>query len=301
MVPGTGQDMTWWNRMLKTRSPEIADAIVSTVTALAPDFVVHCGDVTDDGALASFHQAKKVMDRMGCPYYLTLGNHDTFQPGTRGAITGLFENGDGTFYYARDLGGLRFVFLDCAYWIRRDGQEDEHIDRDIYKAGGYLGIGPSKEELDWLKKELAANEGTPTIVVAHTPILSKPTFPVGSLPNGQPVKHAPSPYTDIAEYCVGHKKLMQTITSARNVRAVLTGHWHIFDVVSKDGIHHCQTGSMIEFPFEMRLAQISDGHMSITAVPLNDRSFQEMSLLKELGNSWVAGECEDRELGIDLT
>ena len=284
VVPGAGQDMTWWNRMLKTQSSEIADSIVSTVTALDPDFVVHCGDITDNGTLASFHQAKEVMDRLCCPYYVTLGNHDTWQPGTREAIAGLFENAHGKFYYARDLGGLRFVFLDCAYWIRRDGQEDEHIDWNVYRAGGYLGIGPSEEELNWLARELVANGDMPTIVVCHTPVFSKSTYPVGSLPRGKPVKQDVSPYADFAGYCVGHKKLMQMITSAGGVRAILTGHWHIFDIACNDGVYHCQTGSMIEFPFEMRLARVTDGRLSMTTVGLNDQSFREMSFLCELRN-----------------
>jgi hypothetical protein len=89
---------------------------------------------------------------------------------------------------------------------------------------------------------------------------------------------------------------MQMITSAGGVRAMLTGHWHIFDIARKDGIYHCQTGSMIEYPFEMRLARVTDGHLSMTTVVLDDPSFREMSFLCELGNGWVAGESGDREL-----
>ena len=134
-APGTAENMTWWNRMLKEQSPAIAESLISTVRELGPDFVIHCGDLTDNGTLASFYSAKEIMDRMSCPYYVTLGNHDTFQAGTREAIAGMFETADGKFYYAHDLGGLRFVFLDCAYWIRRDGQEDEHIDWNFYRSG----------------------------------------------------------------------------------------------------------------------------------------------------------------------
>ena len=298
--PAAAKDMTWWNKMLKTRSPEIADSMVSTVNAWNPDFVLHCGDLTDDGTLPSFQYAQSVMDRMSCPYYVVLGNHDTFQRGTREAISGLFENTDGKFYYARNLCGLRFVFLDCAYWIRRDGREDEHLDRNLYKAGGYLGIGPSEEELTWLERELGNNRTIPTIVVGHTPMCSKSTYPVGSLPTGKPVRQHPTCYSDFAEYCVRYESVMQTIRSAGNVKAVLAGHWHIFDVTCNDGTYHCQTGSMIEFPFEMRWVQVNEGYASMTPVGLNEPSFRETSVLDELGNRWVAGEREDRTQKIDL-
>jgi len=48
-----------------------------------------------------------------------------------------------------------------------------------------------------------------------------------------------------------HARLADTAISpltAGCVRAVLTGHWHISDMVCNDRIYHCQTGSMIEFP-----------------------------------------------------
>ena len=300
-APGTAENMTWWNTMLKEQSPAIAESFISTVRELDPDFIIHCGDLTDNGTPESFRYAKEIMDRLACPYYVSLGNHDTFKAGAREAIAGMFENADGKFYYACDLGGLRFVFLDCAYWIRKDGQEDEHIDWDLYRSGEYLGVGPSRDELNWLAEELGAGVGRPTIVVAHTPFFSKATYPVGALPRGKPVKCAATPTVDFASYCVRHEKLMQTITSPGCVKAVLTGHWHIFDVACNEGIHHCQTGSMIEFPFELRSVEVIDGHMSMSTVGLNDPSFREMSLLHELGNGWVAGESGDRSLEVDLT
>jgi len=300
LPPGNGKDMVWWNTMLKARGPDIADALATTVRNLAPEFVVHCGDFTDDGKLESFQYGKAVIDEMGCPCYVVMGNHDTWEAGTRQAISGLVENSDGLLYYARDLAGIRFVFLDCAYWITADGDEDAHLDRERWAQGSYLGIGPTRAELAWFEQELEGHRGRPTVVVTHAPIFSKPAYPVGSLPTGKPATGSPTPYTQFAGYCGRGDQLLATVENAPHVKAVFAGHWHICDVTTSRGVAHCQTAAMIEFPFEMRLVTIEDNRLSITTVGLDDRSFQQASLVPELNNGWVAGGKADRELRIPL-
>ena len=299
-APGTGEDGKWWNKTLKSWSPEIADAIVNKIREVSPDFVIHCGDFTDAGDIESFKFGKSVMDRLPCPYYITLGNHDTYHQTTWESITQLFENSDREFYYYRDLLGIRFFFLNSAYWITKDGKEFEFMDWDIFKKGEYSGIGLSQEELQWLRRELKSSDSMPKIIVTHPPIFSKPTYPVGSLPGGKPVKEHPSPYSHFMPDCVYRKELLGIIACASNVKAVFTGHWHIFDTTFKEGVFHCQTGSLIEFPFEMRLVEVDNRSFSMTTIGLNDKRFQEASLVEEWQNKWIAGEHDDRELNIDL-
>ena len=71
------------------------------------------------------------------------------------------------------MSGLRFIFLDSAHWITKDGIETDYFGLEIDKEGGYIGIGPTEEELDWLKHELAKNQNIPTIIITHAPIHSK--------------------------------------------------------------------------------------------------------------------------------
>jgi hypothetical protein len=299
-VPGTAPGMIWWNRLLKDKLPQITGALAATVRELAPDFIVHCGDLTDDSAPASFQYARNIMDQMGCPGYAVLGNHDTFRADSRAAFAEHFETDNGICYYTRELGGLRFIFLDCAYWTRKDGGADENINWDEYKKGVYLGIGPTEEELKWLARELARDGNVPTVVVMHPPVFSNAFFPVGSLPCGRPVRRSPSPFSDFAEYCVGHAQLKPMLAAARNVKLVLAGHWHLCDHIREHGRHYCQSGALIEFPFELRLGKIAAGRLSLTTVGLKDRSLRELSLVPELRNEWVAGRNEDRTVEIEL-
>ena len=84
------------------------------------------------------------------------------------------------------------------------------------------------------------------------------------------------------------------------MKGVFAGHWHIFDAVENDGIWHCQTGSLIEYPFEMRLCTIGNGGLSISTVGINNPELSSKSVIPEYGNEWVSGMDRDRELVIDL-
>jgi len=280
---GTDQDYFWWNRMLFTMSDEIAESLVETVRDLAPDFIIHCGDFTTASDLESFRFGKEVMDRMDCPYYITLGNHDTFRPGVREAILPLFENSGRDFYYARDLGGLRFFFLD--------GQSSDCMPRD----GGFIGIGPLREGLEWLEEELQDTDGKPAVFVTHPPLFWKPAYPIGSLPQGKPVPESPMPTGKFLDPFVHHGDLARIAASSANVKAAFAGHWHIVDLVVQDGVVCCQAPSLIEFPLEMRLVELDGQRLSIRTVGLRDGSFRRASIVEEWKNEWVAGGPDDRE------
>lgn len=299
------RDWSWWNRMLFSKKDAIADTLIATVKRLAPDFVVHCGDFTTGGDLESFRLGRQVMDSLGCPYYVALGNHDTHKKGTRQAVSLLLENGEGKFYYARDLGGIRFIFLDCAYWITEDGQAHEHFPDD----GEYVGIGPSREELDWLQYELESDGDVLTFAVTHPPLTAKPTYRVGtwpvceemgSIPASRPLLEAGQTSSERIGYSERREELLRLLGQSRNVKAVLAGHWHVFDSTFSDGILHCQTGSLIEFPLEMRLVQVDSQRFSITTVGLDDPSLRAASLVPEWKNAWVEGESGDREVHVSL-
>ena len=309
VAPGNAVDECYWNRMFPSKSTAIGESLVSTVTALAPDFVIHCGDLTNSSDLESFHFAKTIMDRLPCPYYWVPGNHDTWSSGVREAMAPLFEfSAGGKFYYTRELAGIRFIFLDCAYWIKRDGTECEDLDFELHKQKVYAGIGPTQAELHWLERELAADRETPTIIVNHTPLHAKPTYAIGTLPGA----HAPE--VDLAnwdpapekqfgdgdttitkKYCVHGPTIRQMLADAPNIVATFAGHWHFNDITCDDnGVVHCQGASLIEYPFEFRLVKIRGDQMSISTVGLDNSQFEQESLVPEWRNDWVAGKDGDR-------
>ena len=76
-APGRVKDGVWWNRTLQSSTDEIGRCLVETISPLRPDFVIHCSDISGHCDLANFHAGLGILDRLPCPWYAVLGNHDT--------------------------------------------------------------------------------------------------------------------------------------------------------------------------------------------------------------------------------
>ena len=98
-APGNGKDGRWWHRSLHSQSARIAKAMVDSIVPLKPDFVIHCGDFTGLCEMDNFQHGKDVMNQFGCPWYMVCGNHDTWYPGVREAISSLYDLEDNRCYY----------------------------------------------------------------------------------------------------------------------------------------------------------------------------------------------------------
>ena len=203
-------------------------------------------------------------------------------------------------YYALDLAGLRFLFLDLAYWAARDGQISPYLDKDLYDSGEIAGLGTSLQELDWLQRELAAAGERPVVVVSHAPLGYKPNYPVVTLPRGKPPA---GPRTSVAEMMgdvAGREAVRALLRQHPRVRLALAGHWHISDFTREDGVAFCQTPALREFPFEFRLAIVEGERLHVTTHGLDDESFRRQSYVEAWGNAWVAGTETDRTFSVAL-
>jgi len=295
------QDKLYWNRVLQSRSAEIAQALVDTITHLEPDFVIHCGDFTGICDMDNFEFGCRVMDQLACPWYAVLGNHDTWYPGVRDAFSAQLDLPPGRCYYARDLAGMRFLFLDVAHWTSAQGVTLPYLDRDLYDSGQILGMGPTLPQLEWLDSELSQSCDRPAVLVSHAPLGFKEVYPLATLPRGRAVQKSPTSLVDYMGDMLLRDELRQIIRRHRHVKAALAGHWHINDVTLDDGVVYCQTASLREYPFDLRLAQVFDDRLSVSTVPLRDGSLPGDSYIAEWGNDWVAGLPGDRDFVIPLT
>ncbi len=300
-APGTvHKDATYWNRVLYTHGPAIAESLVATINDLKPDFVIHCGDFTGHCEREHFDYGCQVMNRLACPWYAVLGNHDTWNLSIRDPFSALYGLPVGQCSYSRDLAGLRFIFLDVAYWITKDGEVSPYLDWELYRSGQIAGMGPADETLRWLEAELTGNTDRPTILVTHAPLGFKETYPVVTLPKGQPVQTPRTSLVDFMGDVLRRQEMRAIIRRHPQVKVAFAGHWHICDVTQEDGVVFCQTPALREYPFEIRLAEVRGDSLTVTTVGLNDSLFRCLSYLPEWGNDWVAGTGEDREFSVSL-
>lgn len=110
-------------------------------TRLRPEMVVITGDLVDRGNdLESLKEVKTRLDRLTCPYYPVIGDHDR-----RKIYEQVFP---GKLDYSFEHGGWHFVSLDSS----------------LQKL--------EEKTLKWLNDDLAANRGRPTVVMIHRPLVS---------------------------------------------------------------------------------------------------------------------------------
>ncbi len=125
-------------------------------------FGVPLGDIAFDN-LETTEPLVKSIALIGIPWYNVLGNHDVdYQGKTDKEANGHFERVFGPAYYSFDHGPTHFVVLDNVVWQHGDTQPDK---RGRYKAG--LG----KEQLDWLRKDLAlVPQNQMVVLMMHIPL-----------------------------------------------------------------------------------------------------------------------------------
>jgi len=270
--PAEPGDGVWWNRILKSRtSGDLAQAWATAVRGLSPDFVLHCGDLTQKGDEESARFAKNLLDGLGCPVFTALGNHDTgYNPEGLEMLSEVLAFPGGKAYYSAEVCGLRVVALP--YITQPDPRFLE-------------------EELAWLAGELAETDGKPTIFFTHAPLCLRDSYPEGTIPGPQ------ATIRDHLETYLWQEpeRILQLLDGCRDLLGIFCGHMHTNEILFPKGMLHCATASLVSFPIELREVTITGREISIRTIGLDDASLAEASLMPERDNQWVAGRPEDRD------
>ncbi len=276
----------------------MAQALVKLVRRQAPDFVIHCGDLTADDTEENCRMARDVMEDLGCPWYGVPGNHDTRYGNGRALLAEVFDGDGGVTSFARVLGGVRFLFLDVVHWLHADGSLTPRFDRELYDAGRITGMGPSQGDRLWLERVIAASP-EPVIVVSHAPAHFRKSYPIATLPYGKPVSSPETAPEDFISGFIGadegRREILETISGGERVKACLSGHWHFNDAFGEDGRLFMITGALRELPYEVRLLELDGGGMRVKTLGLDVPDLTRRSFVKEWGNSWVKGPAASRD------
>ncbi|MDF2232512.1 metallophosphoesterase [Albimonas sp. CAU 1670] len=161
-------------------------AAVARLNEIAPDLVVHTGDVVDGGGEAQYGLAAEILSELKAPLRLLPGNHD-LRDRMRAAFGRQVALSDGPFLnFAEEAEGLTILGLDTI----EEGQ-----------TAGRL----CAERAAWLRERLA--RGRPALVFAH-----HPPCPLGL------------PFMD--RFTFRGSELAAEAIQGRGVLRIATGHVH---------------------------------------------------------------------------
>lgn len=215
---------------------------LQAVEALQPraDFIICGGDLVNDPRQMAFVEAEREYDlflktwhgNTRLPTRWTFGNHDLCATGISNPPKTDPRFGKGMFqqklalsslFYSFDHRGWHFVVMD---------------DIDLLPDGSYQGR-LFDDELAFLKADLQAHAAKPTILCTHIPLYSMMSVSVElAQAAGLPVNKSPKTLV-----CTNSGSLTNTFPG-HNVRAVLAGHLHNYEVNTINGVPYYNSGAV---------------------------------------------------------
>ncbi len=200
-----------------------------------PDFIVSLGDFINND-YKSFDTLNKITGKLKMPLYHVVGNHDfEVADDEKGKVLNALKLKND--YYSFVEKNWRFVVLngDDISLIANTPQSAKYKQAkeifDKLKAEGAPGAKPwngtlSKEQLDWMKKELAdaVKKKQQVIILCHFPLY----------PDASPQTLWSSP------------EIRKIVEGCPNVKAYLNGHVHVSQYFFKSKVHYVSFKGMVE-------------------------------------------------------
>ncbi|MCA0253894.1 MAG: metallophosphoesterase [Proteobacteria bacterium] len=177
-----------WMGLSRSNTAQRLEVVVEHINCLTPrpDIVIHSGDISDEGDIDSYLQAKELLEKLEIKYYLTCGNHDNFS-NLKKVFTqhDYFLSDRFSHYVIEDL-PIRLIVLDSQV---------------IDKAYGML----CSARIEWLKKILLTSIKHTLIFIHHFPIKVKDeVFNKINLLNNNALESIVSQHDNILGIFCGH-------------------------------------------------------------------------------------------------
>lgn len=191
------------------------EKVIETINALPkqPHFVMHTGDVTNQGHPDAYAHAKTLFAKINAPIYFAVGNHDTPEEVLNldmGPKMFMPSNGQQLVSYTFSIQSEKFLVL--------------HSHAPFEEIGHHGRL--SKKQLDFVRSEVTSGNEKLTVFIHHSPLDldSKWHHEQVDMVNGIDLHNALLPARD-------------------RIRGIFFGHLHRGIQVIKDGLHYCSVGS----------------------------------------------------------
>jgi predicted phosphodiesterase len=217
-------------------------------------FTATVGDLTEEGALDSYKQAKDIFDAFEKPNPMTLGNHD-MMGGGEGPEAGLQHWNDVFGLPAssvHEADGIRVVMINSAAPSVSPFRPFDFITGDFVDgpkesvSGGVIGE-EAAAFIDTLEP------GPPTFIVLH---------------------HPPFPYLGIPPVLFGlnepSSNLLAKAVEKSGAWGVICGHTHRSAIYGFAGVPFIEIPSTKEWPFGYGIVEVSEKGWSLNLKPISD-------------------------------
>ncbi len=205
---------------------------MTQVAALAPDFAVSMGDAAGPciHTRCGLEDTKKLMELLGCPYTAILGNHDVeFQPGHA-------HEYDSIAAYREVFGCEPWSALEvCGTLLLFISVEPQNAD----EMRTVNGVMVSDRQFLWVKEQLRAHPGMPTLIFSHAPA-------AGNALRCAPPLHsaATDTYLDQTADALRWRTLQREFPQ---IKVWFSAHYHMghdYDsaITERDGVIHVSCG-----------------------------------------------------------
>ncbi len=218
------------------RSGQVVEETIAEVNKMDDvDFVVLTGDLFRDFEVWNLDKMRELLDELSVPYYIIFGNHDV-PPVRSQAVYGE----DIIMGYAASKADLVMTFQGHGfdgheYWWSANPAHWLHLaGMDTTRIGTWGGHIP-RRELEWLGDDLSAHaDKKVTIILSHH-----------NLTTHGPDDESSEWQNFRADNAGEVRKILESHT---NVKSVITGHHHIANIRTVNGIHYVTCPSVLTYP-----------------------------------------------------
>lgn len=208
-------------------SEEVLRKTVEDINKLeGVSFVAFTGDNIDKPQPEELAAFVRIVNKLNVPYYLVIGNHDVFK-----------TNGLSKEEYFQVVRENNFLYrYKTPNYVFKKG-EFVFIVVDGAKEVIPGNVGYYKEEtLAWLEKNLKKYHKKQVIILQHFPLVE--------------------PRESRSHRTYQKEKYLELLKKYPNVKAVISGHYHLNNEKMQDGIYHISSPSLLVQPNQYKIIDI---------------------------------------------
>ncbi|NRA37145.1 MAG: metallophosphoesterase [Planctomycetes bacterium] len=225
------------------RAQDIIDAMCCYIEKENIDFIVHSGDITDDGSEQQIQLCKKLFANIPVPLYLCLGNHDLPDLQARDRWLDLAPE-----FFPSAAVDFTVISGDChIHFVPNQwtaGSADYHWVDEQY-------ANLCAEQMAFLRHALAQQTDTYHFIVTHSPVHAIDEGQVGPAVGRHPSNE---------DFTNSFRQLSQEFP---HLRAVIAGHSHHNMYVNEHDCHFVTTSALLESPFDCKIFTVDNAIKSI--------------------------------------